>query len=79
MGWPSSNTVFTVRLASEVFGTVECGITFARAVSIVMTVNSLVAVTAINIERYVGVIHPMYHRSQLKKRTLFKFIMPFWI
>ena len=79
VGGLASNTVFTVRLASEVFGTVGCGITFARAVSIVITANSLVAVTAINIERYVGVIHPMYHRSQLKKSTLFKFIMLFWI
>ena len=79
MGGLASNSVFTVRLASEVFGTVECGIVFAQGVStMVMTVTSLVAVTAINIERYIGVIHPMYHRSQLKKRTLFKFIMLFW-
>ena len=79
MGGLASNSVFTVRLASEVSGTVECGIVFAQGVStMVMTVTSLVAVTAINIERYIGVIHPMYHRSQLKKRTLFKFIMLFW-
>ena len=79
MGGLASNSVFTIRLASEVFGTVECGIVFAQGVStMVMTVTSLVAVTAINIERYIGVIHPMYHRSQLKKRTLFKFIMLFW-
>ena len=79
VGGLASNSVFTVRLASEVFGTVDCGIVFAQAVSMVMTVTSLVVVTAINIERYVGVIHPMYHRCQLKKRTLFKFIMLFWI
>ena len=79
VGGLASNSVFTVRLASEVFGTVDCGIVFAQAVSMVMTVTSLVVVTAINIERYIGVIHPMCHRSQLKKRTLFKFIMIFWI
>ena len=79
VGGLASNSVFTVRLAFEVFGTADCGIVFAQAVSMVMTINSLVAVTAINIERYFGVVHPMYHRSQLKKRTLFKFIMLFWI
>ena len=79
VGGLASNSVFTVRLASEVLGTIDCGIVFAQAVSIVMTINSLVAVTAINIERYIGVIHPMYHCSHLKKRTLFKFIMLFWI
>ena len=80
VGGLASNSVFTVRLASEVFGTVECGIVFAQPVStMVMTVTSLVTVTAINIERYIGVIHPMYHHSKLKKRTLFKFIMLFWI
>ena len=79
VGGLASNSVFTVRLASEVFGTVDCGIVFAQAVSMVMTVTSLVVVTAINIERYIGVIHPMYHRSQLKKGTLFKFIMLFWM
>ena len=80
MGGLASNSVFTVRLASEVFGTVECEIVFAQGVStMVMTVTSLVTVTAINIERYIGVIHPMYHRSQLKKGTLFKFVMLFWM
>ena len=64
VGGLASNSVFTVRLASEVFGTVECGIVFAQPVStMVMTVTSLVTVTAINIERYIGVLHPMYHRS----------------
>ena len=79
-GGLASNSVFSARLASEVFGTVECGIVFAQGVStMVMTVTSLVTVTAINIERYIGVIHPMYHRSQLKKGTLFKFVMLFWM
>ena len=80
VGGLASNSVFTVRLASEVFGTVECGIVFAQGIStMVMTVTSLVTVTAINIERYIGVIHPMYHRSQLKKGTLFTFVMLFWV
>ena len=63
------NSVCTVRLASKVFGTVECGIVFAQGASAkFITVSSLVTVMAINIERYIGVIHPMYHHSHLKKR-----------
>ena len=76
----ASNLLFTVRLAGEVFGTVECDIVFIQTTSnAVVTIMSLVTVTAINIERYIGVVHPMYHRTQLKKSTLFKFIILFWI
>ena len=80
VGGLTSNSMFTVRLAGEVFGRLECGIIFAQTFSAMMgTITSLVTVTAINIERYIGVVHPMYHHTQLKKSMLFKFIILFWI
>ena len=74
-----ANSMFTFRLASEVFGTVDCWNLFAQRLrsSIAMTVSSLVTVSVINIERYIGVVHPMYHRTKLRKRTLLKFLILF--
>ena len=67
VGRLGSNSLFTVRLASEVFATVECGIIFQTFSAIMETITSLVTVTAINFERYTAVVHPMCHCTQMKK------------
>ena len=75
-----ANSMFTLRLASEVFGTVECWMLFVqRRSSIAMTICSLGAISVINMERYIGVVHPIYHHTKLQKSTLLKFLILSWI
>ena len=75
-----SNSLFTIRLASEIFGTTKCWMVFTQTrSSMAIIATSLATVTTVNIERYIGVVHPMYHRTMLQKRTLLKFLMLSWI
>ncbi len=75
-----SNSLLTIRLASEIFGTTKCWMVSAQASStMAMTAISLATVTTVNIERYIGVVHPMYHRTKLQKHTLLKFLVLSWI
>ena len=75
-----ANSMFTVHLAREVFGTVECWNVFAlKRTAIAMTVSSLATISVINIERYIGVVHPIYLRTKLQKSTLLKFLILSWI
>ena len=67
-----SHSVFTLRPTCEIFGNVECWILFAQK-------RSSMLMTVINIERYIGVIHPLFHHTSLKTRTLFRFLIFVWI
>ena len=66
-----SQLVFTLRLTSEIFGNAECWMHFAqKRSSIFMTIIScFMTVSVINIERYIGVIHPVFHHAKLQKST----------
>ena len=75
-----SNSAFTLRLGSEISGNVECWVLFAqRKSSIFMTIiSSFVTVSVINLERYFGVVHPIFHRVKLQKSTFQKFLVLSW-
>ena len=73
----SLNTVF---LASEIIGTGNCGLFFAQwKITITLVGLSIAPLSVINIERYMGIIHPIVHRSKVTKKKLLKFVIFIWI
>lgn len=74
-----ANSFFAVDLASEIAGTTACWVYVVRdRASILFTNLSLLTVTAINIERYIGVVYPMIHRAKVTTGKLLKFVILSW-
>ena len=62
---------FTLRLADSIAGNGNCGLAFAtRKMSPLTAGMSVMMLSAINIERYLGVLHPIVHRKQVTRKTL---------
>jgi hypothetical protein len=57
----------------------ECWKVHAMAVSFrIVTVVSLSVVSALSIERYFGVVHPLIHRQKMSKRILLRLLIGMW-
>ena len=74
-----ANTIFVVELANQIAGNIDCFLHLVgNRSSIVLTNLSLLTVTAINIERYFGVVHPFLHRTKVTTGKLLTFVILSW-
>lgn len=74
------NLTFTVRLASETTGLKECWLHFVqKRVTIATSIFSMSTITAINIDRYLSVLHPHYHRTKFTKSKLLVVVKLVWL
>ena len=75
-----ANTIFTIRLASELAGTTQCWLRFVqKRINIATTVLTLSTITALNIERYLSVVHPVFHRTRVTKAKHFRGLKLAWV
>ena len=66
---------FTFLLASGLKGEANCSMNFfAVKLTFFTTGCSMLTLSCINIERYLGILHPLIHRTKLTKKKLFSLI-----
>ena len=67
--------LFTFVLASEVAGTANCVVNFIISTVAFMPMGlSLAILCALSFERYMGVLHPVVHRTQITKKRLLRYL-----
>ena len=70
----------TLSLATDLLGAPQCWITHVQSRSFMFTsVLSQSIVSTISTERYLGVVHPFFHRANITKSKLLKFLLCFWL
>ena len=70
------NSLFTFVLASEIAGTATCESYFAtKKTNMMLAGFSITTLSAINIERYLGIVHPMFHRLKVTKTRVFMYVI----
>jgi hypothetical protein len=65
---------FTHKIASEIQGNVNCHLVFVYSqVAEVFMGFSLTSLFLINLERYIGVVHPLVHKGNWNKKRILKY------
>lgn len=73
------NSTFTVILTSHVLGYANCLLTTFWLVAIWSLPNvSMTTLFVLNLERYLGIIHPIFHVSKVTKRGLLTTTVTLW-
>ena len=71
-----SNSIFVTELATELSGTIDCWLRLLGVESNILLTNvSLLTATTINIERYLAIVHPIFHKSKITRRKFMVFII----
>lgn len=73
-------SLFTAFLVSKIVRTAICGIffTFGKMTMLLMGL-SISTLSTINIERYMGILHPMIHRSKVTRKKLLISVLFIWM
>ena len=73
------SSLFTSLLASELVRTGKCELVFAtRKMIMLLSGFSISMLFAINIERFLGIVYPMLHRTKLTRKKFLIFIFCMW-
>ena len=73
------NSSYTVLLLREILGYENCNLTVVSTMcSLTLSGMSFMTLFLLNIERYFGIVHPIFHQSQITKRRLFAAAMCMW-
>ena len=63
-------------LANTIAGVQRCWLALStERVALTATIFSIIALSAMNIERYMGVVHPLVHRTKMTKRKVLKYVI----
>ena len=67
--------LFSIVTAGELVGATNCDLFFAFYISFFTTAGfSVVILSAMNLERYASIVHPVYHRNKVTKKKLLIYI-----
>ena len=67
--------LFSIVTAGELVGDANCDLFFAFYISFFTTAGfSVVILSAMNLERYASIVHPVYHRNKVTKKKLLIYI-----
>jgi hypothetical protein len=73
------NTSFILVLAMEIIGYPRCEISIAfQFVAFYTAAMSIMTLFGLNIERYLSILYPFYHRTKVTKSRLLKMVVGFW-
>ena len=73
------NSTFTIRLLGELAGSGGCfWPMLCRTLTLGLSGMSLMTLFILNIERYLGVMHPVFHRNKVTKRRLLAGAVVLW-
>ena len=74
------NSCYVVFLITIKLGYPECKISIAfEVVTFCLGSMSVMTLFALNIERYLSILHPFYHRTKVTRSTLLKMVVAFWV
>jgi glucan phosphoethanolaminetransferase (alkaline phosphatase superfamily) len=74
------NSSYVLVLITIELGYPGCKIYIAfEVVSFCLSSMSVMSLFALNIERYLSVLHPFYHRTKVTKSRLLKMVVAFWL
>ena len=67
---------FIVLLATEIAGNPNCvAYLFAKKMGVFLFIYSVIALSAMNFERYTAIIHPVAHRNKFKKEIILAYLL----
>ena len=70
------SSLFTFSLLDEIRGTGNCWLRFARGyATMLLTIISMTTISAMNMERYFGVVHPFFHRDKVTRNRLLVYVI----
>ena len=70
------NLLFTLGILNEIRGTENCELSFAVGkATVFMTILSMTTLSAMNMERYFGVVHPFFHREKVTRKRLLAYVI----
>ena len=70
------SSLFTLSLLDEIRGTGNCELRFARGhATVFLTIISMTTLSAMNMERYFGVVHPFFHRDKVTRNRLLVYVI----
>ena len=70
------NSFFSFSLLSEIRGTERCFFKAAAyETAVLMTILSMTTLSAMNIERYLGIVHPLVHRTSVTRKRILLYIV----
>jgi hypothetical protein len=73
-----ASPLYSILVASELVGSPNCGVFLAFYIVFYTTVGfSVVILSAMNLERYASIVHPVYHRNKVTKRKLLIYVFSF--
>ena len=71
--------LFTYLMVSEMIGTGCCTLTYVcEKLETLHLLYSIAAFSMVNHERYMGICHPIIHRTRISKRQLMKYLIGVW-
>ena len=74
-----ANLTFTVFLLTKITGNGSCMILFViLKIMVILSGMSVATMSSMNIERYIAILHPITHRSELTKERLLMLAVLFW-
>ena len=69
------NSFFSFSLLSEIRGTARCFFKAAAyETAVLMTILSMTTLSAMNIERYLGIVHPLVHIAKVTRKRILLYI-----
>ena len=70
------SSLFTFSLLDEIRGTGNCWLRIARGhATVFLTIISMTTLSAMNMERYFGVVHPFFHRDKVTRNRLLVYVI----
>ena len=73
-----ASPLYSILVASELMGSPNCDVFLAFYIIFYTTVGfSVVILSAMNLERYASIVHPVYHRNKVTKRKLLIYVFSF--
>ncbi|CAB3978752.1 translation initiation factor IF-2 [Paramuricea clavata] len=73
-----ASPLYSILVASELVGSPNCDVFLAFYIIFYTTVGfSVVILSAMNLERYASIVHPVYHRNKVTKRKLLIYVFSF--
>ena len=69
------SSLYSIVVVSELAGSAHCGVFFVFYVIFLTTAGfSVTILSAMNLERYASIVHPVYHRNKVTKKKLLIYI-----
>ena len=70
------SSLYTFGILSEIRGTGNCELKFAgEEVIVLLIVLSLATLSTMNMERYLGIVHPLVHRNKMTRKRVLMYVM----